>query len=195
MDGSGLPPDSQHRRQSLRRSVNLETEVMSECWDGSVPLIVTDLSQHGLWLEADYPLAVGSELSISFIPPRWSHPAPFQARAKVVRVGLLRRRSDRGRGGMGLRFQDLRDDQSARLTRALHGVPPPLPVRELELNLALDPLPAVACLRLDDGTRHWLRAEAPLLTGGRPQLPPSAAMSRILRVHACASVSSASSCK
>ncbi|HKP56008.1 MAG TPA: PilZ domain-containing protein [Polyangiales bacterium] len=193
MDGSGALVESQHRRRSLRRSVRLETEVMSEYWDGSVPLLTTDLSPHGSWIEADYPLPAGSELLISFIPPRWSHSAPFQARAQVVRVGLLRRRNDRGSAGMGLYFKDLRDDQIERLSRALHGVPPPLPSREIELELPR--LPAEACLRLDDGSRQWLCAEAPLLTGGRPRLPPTAAMTRILRVQAWASVSSASSCR
>jgi hypothetical protein len=189
-------------RRALRRSVRLETEVMSDCWDGSVPLLATDLSQDGLWLEADYPLAVGSELLVSFIPPRWSHPAPFQARAKVARVGLLRRRTDRGRAGMGLYFQDLRDDQAERLTHSLYGVPPPLP-QPRALDVERDLLPAIACLGLDDGTRLWFRAEAPLLTAAasarRPRLtsvidlPPTAAMTRILRAQACASVSSASS--
>ena len=97
---------------------------MSECWDGSVPLLATDVSAHGLWLEADYPLDVGSELTISFIPPHWSEPAPFRARARVARVGLMRRRTDRGRGGMGLCFEELHADQSERLLSALQALPP-----------------------------------------------------------------------
>lgn len=119
--------ESVHRRRSLRRAVRVEVEVGSECWDGTVPLIATDVSLHGLWLESDLPLETGSELWISFVPPHWPCSKPFQVRARVERVGLMRRGADRGRSGMGLAFLGLGADQVALLTRALHGLPPPLP--------------------------------------------------------------------
>ncbi|HKU36633.1 MAG TPA: hypothetical protein VJR89_00765 [Polyangiales bacterium] len=130
-------------RRSSRRSVHLETEVRSEHWDGPVALLATELSPDGLWVESDYALEVGSELSVAFVPPHWPYAAPLSARARVTRVGRSRR------AGMGLCFRELRSDVREGLRRALH-----------ECHCAL---------------------------------PLTAAMSRILGVHACASVSSASS--
>lgn len=126
MDGTSRF-ESLHCRRSLRRAVRVEVEVSSELWDGTVPLVATDLSLHGLWLESDLPLQAGSELWISLLPPHWPCSTPFQARARVERAGMLRRGTDRGRAGMGVSFLALNADQVAHLTRALHGLPPPLP--------------------------------------------------------------------
>lgn len=128
MDGSNLATELEprRRRRSLRRTVRLETEVTSELWDGVISLLATDISMHGMWLEADFPLGIGSELAISFIPPDCPHGIPLHVRGRIVRVSLLRRRTDSGNAGMGVSFHELRAEQIQRLTRALHGMPPPL---------------------------------------------------------------------
>ena len=95
MDGSNPNPDLQpeleeseprRRRRSLRRSVHLETEVTSDLWDGVITLRATDISLHGMSLEADFPLGIGSELTLAFIPPDCPQRVPFLAKGKVVRV-------------------------------------------------------------------------------------------------------------
>jgi hypothetical protein len=168
MDGSILQLAPSHCRRSMRRALRLETAVMSDAWEGSVPLLATDVSAHGLWLESDLALGVGDELLVSFIPPYWSHSAPFQARARVARVALQRRRSDRGGSGMGVSFVDLREDQSERLSDALRGLPPPLP-RRAPVTRGRVGL-GDATLVLADGAWFTLRAEGPLLTAGRGPL-------------------------
>jgi hypothetical protein len=177
MDGSTPRLESRPGRRSLRRSVRLETDVMSELWDGAVPLLATDLSLQGLWLESDLPLHVGSELAVSFVPPRWPHAAPFCARARVARVALARRRLDAS--GPGL---DVRAEQAARLAEALRGVPPPLP--RLLATRSRVRRATLTELELEDGRLLAFRAEAPLLTAARGQRltpwPPGSPMSAIL---------------
>ena len=114
-----------HRRRSLRRTMRVETEVTSDVWDGSVQLLATDLSLHGMWLESDLPLDLGSEVSVSLRLPRMAVTRPFEARARVAHVRLSRRRSDAGRrAGMGLCFVDVSADQRERLAHALIALPP-----------------------------------------------------------------------
>jgi hypothetical protein len=165
MDGSTaeLELEPRRRRRSLRRSVQLETEVTSDLWDGAITLLATDISLHGMWLEADFPLGIGSELTISFTPPDCPQRNPIRAQGTVVRVSLLRRRTDYGHAGMGVAFHDLSADQVQRLTRALHGMPPPVPRRK-------DPyeqIARVASVALEDGRAYTMVSEAPLMTAGR----------------------------
>jgi hypothetical protein len=183
MDGSTLQLELEprRRRRSLRRVVRLDTEVTCDQWDGAISLLATDISLHGMWLQADFPLGIGSELSMSFIPPDCPQRIPFHALGRIVRVSLLRRRSDTGRAGMGVSFVDLRPDQLQRLTRALHGMPPPLPRRR-------DPFERIARLAsfsLADGRAYTFVAEAPLVTAGRLEalgpVPCTSAMTAIVR--------------
>jgi hypothetical protein len=124
MDGSKLDAAPQRRRRSLRRTVQVETDVTNELWDGAIRLLGTDLSLHGVWLDSDLPLEPGSEVSISLLLPRMAITHPFEARARVAHVALSRRRTDYGRSGMGLCFVDVNADQSERLAHALIGLPP-----------------------------------------------------------------------
>jgi hypothetical protein len=176
------------RRRSLRRAVQLEVDVMCDLWHGAVPLVATNLSLHGAWLEADLALSLGDELRLAFDPPRWSGLPRLQTAATVTRVSLLRRRRDAGRPGMGLCFGELSATTRRCLDHALRGLPPPLPsVRDaLDDELRCDDDPALvrlgdstryeplgddtsALLQLDDGACYWLCAEGPLLSSGRPQ--------------------------
>lgn len=188
MDGSNpdhdlaLPP--RRRRRSVRRSVHLETEVTSDLWDGAITLLATDLSLHGIWVEADLPLGIGSEVTVSFVPPDCPRCMPFRAQGTVVRVSLLRRRTDYGHAGMGIAFQNLSVDQVQRLTRALHGMPPPVPRRKDRY----DQIARVASVAMEDGRAYTMISEAPLLTAGRVEAalgsaPVSSPMSAILRTR------------
>jgi len=124
MDGSKPDALPQRRRRSLRRAVQVETDVTSELWDTPVKLLATDLSLHGVWLDSALPLEPGSEVAVSLLLPRMAITRPFEARARVAHVALARRRTDYGRGGMGLCFVDVSAEQSERLAHALIGLPP-----------------------------------------------------------------------
>ncbi|HEX2677456.1 MAG TPA: PilZ domain-containing protein [Polyangiales bacterium] len=194
---NAVQTSSSTRRKSLRRAVRLEADVLADLWDGPVPFVATNLSPDGLFLESDLPLEIGSELIVSFVPPRWQTSEPVTALAEVARVGLFRRRRERRMSGMGLRFLELENCESDLLAEALRGLPPPLPKRSdrhttIELvrpSLDEGAFPQVV---LADGSRFTFRAEGALLTAGRgpepmlprnyaPVVPLSSTMSAILR--------------
>ncbi len=174
------------RRRSLRRAVRLEADVASDLWDGSVPLLATNVSMHGLWLESELPLDAGAQLLVSLVPPRWQGAEPFVALAEVARVGLFRRQREQRSSGMGLTFIDFERLHEQQLREALRGLPPPLPVRNtvrppplpqrvvLGQGVVLAPshpsveeIGRLPQLTLDNGQTFTLRAEAELLTAGR----------------------------
>jgi hypothetical protein len=159
-----------HNRRSLRRAVQLEAHVMSDLWDGAVALTLTNLSQHGAWLDSELSLDVGDELSLTFTPPHWQTLGlpRLHARATVARVSLRRRRCDSASAGMGLRFTGLSRATARRLDAALRGVPPPLPISQRQHVVANPSDHDLAVIRMDDGTSYVLLAEAPLLSLGRP---------------------------
>jgi hypothetical protein len=172
------------RRHALRRAVQLEIDVMSDLWHGTVPLLATNLSVHGAWLESELALSVGDEVRVTFEPPHWSGLPRLETCATVARVSLLRRRRDAGRAGMGLRFSGLPVTTLRCLDYALRGLPPPLPSLSRPCapkrgHFADDP----AVLQLDDGVSYMLCAEAPLLSAGRPVVRAAAVVARPSRSY------------
>ena len=114
------------RRRALRRAVSLEVDVTSELWEGAVSMTVTDLTQHGLWLESDLPLSAGDEVHLSLPGPR-ANAHIIEADARVVRVSLVPRCDVCGVGpGMGVVFTDIAVWAQLELARELRGLPPPL---------------------------------------------------------------------
>ncbi len=114
-------------RRALRRAVHVECDVVSSWWDEPVTHLVTDLSPHGLWLEAPFPLEPGEELVVCFRPPRWGDRPEIQAFGAVRRVELRRRTDDPRGSGMGIELLDLAPGDEEALAEALRGLPPPLP--------------------------------------------------------------------
>jgi hypothetical protein len=137
--------------------------VLSSDWSDVAPLVAADLSPFGMWLETELLLEPGTELVVSFRPPRWpAWGAAITVLAEVVRVGLPRRRGDSGNAGMGLRFLDLDPEHAQRMNGCLLGLPPTLPAVRAQRAERGD-----AHLVLEDGTSFELCAEAELLTAGR----------------------------
>jgi hypothetical protein len=162
-------------RRSLRRAVQLEVEVMSDLWHGAVPLLATNLSLHGAWLESELALCIGDELSVAFEPPQWSGLPRLQTHATVARVSLLRRRRDSGPAGMGLCFDELSTSTLRCLDYSLRGLPPPLPANRDGIDPPRDFDESPAVLQLDDGNSYLFCAEAALLSAGRPRVQASQA--------------------
>jgi hypothetical protein len=149
------------RRCAVRRAVRFECSVTSDLWDQCVPLVATNLSPFGLWLDSKLTLDVGEEVLLNFNPPGWPVWGwPVTAMAKVVRVSLARRRNDHPTPGMGLSFLDLDLEQQERMSATLRGLPPPLP----------RPRPADEAVLIVDGLRFELCAEGELLSVGRPRV-------------------------
>src|SRR5262245_20290159 len=99
---SVTPPS---RRHTVRRAVDLACMARGDLWNGRLRFQARDLSPDGLWLATPFALDPGSELVLSFRPPRWPVGCfPVIAVGEVVRVDLRRRRSDSRPAGLGLRF-------------------------------------------------------------------------------------------
>src|SRR5689334_22436395 len=120
-------PQGKTRRRSVRRAVQLDCNLESECWDGIVVLPATDLSNEGLFVETPYALEEGEEVVVSFPLPGDGEPGRIWAIAEVARVGMWRRRGEAQASGMGLAFTYFSTDDRVRLDAALRGLPPPLP--------------------------------------------------------------------
>jgi hypothetical protein len=185
-------------RRSLRRAVQLEADVMSELWDGAVPLPLSNLSQHGAWLDSELALHVGDELSLTFTPPRWQNLGlpKLRAHATVARVSLRRRRGDAASAGMGLCFTGLSPVTACCLDSVLRGLPPPLPAAQPSAGTLSRDAEDPARLCLDDGSCFVWLAEAPLLSAQRVapsscvSTPPRAAAPRRAVASESASIAS-----
>jgi len=104
-------------RKTVRRLVDLDCEVYSELWGEAITHRVTDVSETGLWIQTDLLLEVGTELTLTFVPPDWEEPLCVAGR--VRRVELRPRPSDGGAVGMGIAFETLRNDERRRLTHSM----------------------------------------------------------------------------
>jgi hypothetical protein len=92
-----------------------------------------DLSARGMRVRALRPVALGTQLLVSFrIPDAGVH---MDVSAVVSRVARGRRRGERF-PTLGLTFVDLGHVEAVILTARLKGVPPPTPARHLRVDYA-----------------------------------------------------------
>ena len=117
-----------HKRDSVRRGLSMSVGVGSSYWDGHVPLVATDVSGTGLFLECPLPLHEGESVEVRFMAPGLALPMEFAG--EVRRTVLARRRSDAQRSGMGIAFTSMSAASREILEYLLMGVPPRLPQAE-----------------------------------------------------------------
>ena len=103
-------------RVTTRRSVELKCAVLAESWGTPMSFNATDLSEYGLWLEAELPLQIGTEVAVVFTPPQASEP--------IYVAGEVRRVRDDRESGMGIVFAGLRPEDRRMLTASLQGLLP-----------------------------------------------------------------------
>jgi Tfp pilus assembly protein PilZ len=97
--------------------VELECELYCELWNEAIAYRVTDVSEAGLWIQTDLLLEIGTEVTLTFVPPDWDEPLCVAGR--VERVQLRSRSEDRESVGMGIEFEALRNDERRRLTHSM----------------------------------------------------------------------------
>ena len=114
-------------RRGIRKSVDIECEIIRADMDEPIPCRATDLSLYGMWLETAAVVLPGDRLVVSFQPPDWPNPVPITVFAEVARVSIGRRDVDHGMIGMGVEFTDLSDAEKEALAACLKRLPPPLP--------------------------------------------------------------------
>jgi len=113
------------RRFEMRRTLARPIEVISSAWDEPIVLATADLSPRGAYVASELLPNLGEHVVCAFdLGPGCA----FDFFGEIVRVNLLRRRSDRGRPGFGVRFLDARPLDRIKIREMLRNTPPPLPV-------------------------------------------------------------------
>jgi Tfp pilus assembly protein PilZ len=104
-------------RRAVRRLVDLECEVYSAIWGEAIPHRAVDVSENGLWIQTELLLELGTDVTLTFLPPDWDEPLCVAGR--VQRVELRSRPGDASAVGMGIAFEALRNDERRRLTHSM----------------------------------------------------------------------------
>ena len=104
-------------RRAVRRLVDLECGVYSALWGEAIPHRAVEVSENGLWIQTDLPLEIGTEVTLTFVPPDWDEPLCVAGR--VRRVELRSRPGNASAVGMGVAFEALRNDERRRLTHSM----------------------------------------------------------------------------
>jgi len=112
------------RRFEMRRVVARPIEVIASAWDEPILLATADLSPRGAYVASELLPNLGETVICAF---DLGKDRAFDFFGEIVRVNLLRRRSDRGLPGFGVRFLDARPLDRIKIREALRNTPPPLP--------------------------------------------------------------------
>ena len=114
-----------NERQTLRRGVDMNVEVIASPWDAPRKHRILDLSDRGLRVASGTRLPVGEDVVVSFTPPGWWIFGELTLFAKVKRQ--TERFGDGRPATMGMEFVDLPQGLRIELKRSLRGVPPLVP--------------------------------------------------------------------
>jgi type IV pilus assembly protein PilZ len=116
MSASEPPPDEKRsaKRVEVMWSVDCETE------DTFLYASITNISEMGIFVRTDEPLAVGAELQLSFTP-RGDEPA-FTMQGRVQWVNRVHVFGENLNPGMGVKFVSLSLEQRERLVATIHTI-------------------------------------------------------------------------
>jgi Tfp pilus assembly protein PilZ len=114
-----------NERFEVRKAYGGPVDLIAGLWDQAVTYLSEDLSPRGTFLRTSFPLSLGETVVCSFSIPGARR--ELELFGKVVRVEMPRRRADRGRTGMGIRFLGVSAKDRLLIRSSLRGTPPPLP--------------------------------------------------------------------
>lgn len=97
-------------------SVDCETE------DTFLYAAIANISAMGIFVRTEEPLAIGTELSLRFAPPRCPESEPLVVRGRVQWVNPVRPGGDNPNPGMGIRFIELDLPTRERLVEAVRSI-------------------------------------------------------------------------
>jgi type IV pilus assembly protein PilZ len=108
---------SSERRTHDRVPVTWAVDCVAE--DTFLYASIANISAMGIFVKTMEPLAVGTELDLTFAPPDVE---PFKLRGKVQWVNPLREDGDNPNPGMGVQFLDLSNEDRERLVHVIHAI-------------------------------------------------------------------------
>ena len=117
-DDGDLDPASINRRRSNRFEVTWQVDCETE--DTFLYAYITNISEMGIFVKTEKPLAVGTELVLRFAPP--STEETFVLRGIVQWINPVRPLGENLNPGMGIRFQSLKPDDRERIVEAVRTI-------------------------------------------------------------------------
>jgi c-di-GMP-binding flagellar brake protein YcgR len=124
---------SARQRRVLRRAARVPCQVVAERGFRLVAERTVDLSMDGMLVRSDSEVSLGEEVLVALRMP--SGRIWVDAQARVARIIEGRRRGDGGRA-LGIRFEEISNVDRALLGASLHGMPPPVPARQIRRDYA-----------------------------------------------------------
>ena len=109
------------RRFETRCQVARPIEIISSAWDEPLVLSIGDLSPRGTYIYSELMPDKGEHIHCSF---DLGLERPFEFFGEIARVNLLRRASDLGYPGFGVRFLDAGPFDRLRIRSLLRDRPP-----------------------------------------------------------------------
>jgi type IV pilus assembly protein PilZ len=126
-DDDDLDPQSINRRRSSRFEVTWQVDCETE--DTFLYAYITNISEMGIFVKTEKPLAVGTELVLRFNPPTSAE--TFVLRGIVQWINPVRALGENLNPGMGIRFQSLQPEERERIVEAVRTI---AYVRQTEKN-------------------------------------------------------------
>jgi len=117
-DELDLDPSSLNRRRSNRFEVTWQVDCETE--DTFLYAYITNISEMGIFVKTEKPLAVGTELVLRFAPP--SAQETFVLRGIVQWINPVRPLGENLNPGMGIHFQSLKPDDRERIVEAVRTI-------------------------------------------------------------------------
>jgi type IV pilus assembly protein PilZ len=111
------PEDSANRREHDRFEVTWAVDCVAD--DTFLFASIANISQMGIFVRTEEPLAIGTPLVMSFAPPGHE---PFKLEGAVAWVNKVREGSDNPNPGMGVRFLGLTLDDRERLVEVIRTI-------------------------------------------------------------------------
>ena len=113
--------DAQSRHDNRRSHDRYDVEWAVDCIadDTFLYASIANISAMGIFVKTVDPLALGTNLILSFSPPGY---APFKLEGEVAWINPVRSDGDNPNPGMGLRFVHLRPDDRERLVEVIRTI-------------------------------------------------------------------------
>jgi type IV pilus assembly protein PilZ len=117
-DDGDLDPSSINRRRSSRFEVTWQVDCETE--DTFLYAYITNISEMGIFVKTEKPLAVGTELVLRFAAT--SNEETFVLRGVVQWINPVRPLGENLNPGMGIRFLSLQPDDRERIVEAVRTI-------------------------------------------------------------------------
>ena len=116
-DRAGPPDSAANRREHDRVEVTWAVDCVAD--DTFLFASIANISEMGIFVRTEKPLAIGTSLTLTFSPPGYES---FKLAGKVAWINRVREGGDNPNPGMGIRFIQLTLDDRERLVEIIRTI-------------------------------------------------------------------------